>query len=199
MTPPTSTARAWVATELAKDIEAGLRRAADARTRVESPPEPALGVVYHEIAEAAARHAAAVETIAVRYGYTPSHGVGGGIGAALGRLRDRAGEIGSSPLALVSRDLEATADAIHRHTAWVGAFEALGDLESTRELKAVLGEEKTHREALQQSLGRLVLLGARGDEPAEVTALRGSMTGTAGAEPSPGEVPPTMPQVSAAP
>lgn len=172
MSQVSTTNRGWIAAELAKDVVAGRSLAADARARAASPPEPALGVVYHEIAAAAERHAAAVETIAVRYGHDPSHAAGGGIAAAFGRLRDRAGEIGAGAPSLVRQDLEATAAAIHRHTAWVHALGALGDVQGARELAAILADELTHREAFQQSLCRLVEQRARGEEAPEVAAGR---------------------------
>ena len=52
---------------------------------------------------------------------------------------------------------------IHWCTAWVHAFEALGDAESARELAAVLTEEKAHRDALQEGLNRLVARGTISD------------------------------------
>jgi hypothetical protein len=73
--------RAWISSELVKGIEAERSLAADARSRADSPPDPALSVLYHEIAEADDRHAAIVEAIAVRYGHTPSKSAGGGIGS----------------------------------------------------------------------------------------------------------------------
>jgi hypothetical protein len=185
MTQASPTNRDWIASELAKDVNAKRALAADARTRAASPPESSLGVVYHEIAAADERNAAAVETIAVRYGHDPSHDVGGGIGAALGRFRDRAGEIGAGAMGLLSRDLEATADAIHRHTAWVHAFGALGDAESARELAAVLAEEQTHRQALQQGLCRLVEQKARGGEAPEVAGQNNAPPARARPGPAP--------------
>src|SRR4051812_36013955 len=105
MATATAAQRDWIATEFSKGIDAEQARAEAARSRAESPPDPALQVLYHEIAAADERHRAAVETIATRYGHTPSHSVAGGIGETLGRLKDRVGEIGSTPLQRLSADL----------------------------------------------------------------------------------------------
>jgi hypothetical protein len=137
----------------------------EARARADAPPDPTLAVLYHEIAAADERHRSIVETIATRYGHTPSRSVTGGIGETLGRLKERVSEIGSSALQLLGHDLTAKANAIHWSTAWVQAFQAIGDAESARELAAVLTEEKAHRDALQEGLNRLVTQGAMGEEP----------------------------------
>jgi hypothetical protein len=136
---------------------------AEARARADSPPDPELGVLYHELATADDRHRLIVETIAARYGYTPTRTVAGGIGETLGRLRDKVGSLGSSPLERIGHDLMARANVIHWCTAWVHAFEALGDAESARELAAVLTEEKAHRDVLQEGLNRLVARGTISD------------------------------------
>ena len=104
-----------------------------------------------------------METIATRYGYTPSRSVAGGIGETLGRLREKVGALGSSPLQLIGHDLMAKANSVHWCTAWVHAFEALGDATSAQELGAVLTEEKAHRDALQEGLNRLVARGTTSD------------------------------------
>ncbi len=91
--------RAGIASEFTKGIDAERSLAVDAKARADSPPDPSLGVLYHQIAEADARHATAVETIATRHGHTPSRSSGGGIGAMLGHLSDKAGELGSTALA----------------------------------------------------------------------------------------------------
>jgi hypothetical protein len=141
--------RPWIASELVKllDIERGL--ADGAKARADSPPDPTLGVAYREIAAADERHAAAVETIATRYGHTPVRGVGRGVGEALGRLKEKVGELGSGPLDRLARDLAAKAEATHWLVPWVGTLEALGDDASARDLPAVLAEEQSHRDALQ--------------------------------------------------
>jgi hypothetical protein len=154
--------RPWIASELVKllDIERAL--ADGAKARADSPPDPSLGVVYREIAAADERHVAAVETIATRYGHTPARGVGGGVGEALGRLKEKVGELGSGPLDRLVHDLAAKAEATHWLVAWVGTLEALGDEASARELAAVLAEEQRHRDALQAGLNRLVEATASG-------------------------------------
>ena len=94
MTPVAPIDRARIAAEFAKDCDDERSLMAEAGARAESPPDPTLGVVYHEIAAADERHAAIVETIAIRYGHTPSRAVAGGIGETLGRLKEKVGEIG---------------------------------------------------------------------------------------------------------
>ena len=158
--------RTWIAHEFSKGIDAEQSLVDDSRGRAEAPPDPALGVLYHEIAAADERHRTIIETIATRYGYTPSRSVAGGIGETLGRLRDKVGELGSSPHQLVGSDLAAKANAVHWCTAWVQTFTAIGDAESARELAAVLTEEKAHRDALQEGLNRIVTQGAQGEPPA---------------------------------
>jgi hypothetical protein len=127
----------WIASEQVKllDIERAL--ADGAKARADSPPDPTLGVVYREIAAADERHAAAVETIATWYGHTPARGVG----EAIGRLKEKVGELGSGPLDRLAHDLAAKAEAIHWLVAWVGTLEALGDGASARALAAVLAKE----------------------------------------------------------
>jgi len=158
--------RAWIAEEFSKGIDAEQELLEESKARAQDPPEPDLGVLYHEIAAADERHLKIVETIATRYGHTPKRNVTGGIGEALGRIKEKVGEIGSSPLQRVSRNLEAKANAIHWCTAWVQAFQTVGDAESGRELAAVLTEEKAHRDALQEALNRMVTKGALGGEGA---------------------------------
>lgn len=155
--------RDWIATEFAKGIESEEHMAAEAHNRAESPPDPAMAVLYNQIAVEDERHRATVETIATRYGHTPSRGKGGGLGATLAKLKDKVAEIGSSPARLVADDLQLKADAIHWMVAWVHTFEAVGDTESARELAAILTEEKAHRDALQEALTRLVEAGARSE------------------------------------
>ena len=120
--------RDWIGAEFAKVIDAERTLVAGAKARRISP-HPMLGVLYHEIAAADERHVVAIETIATRYGHTPSRSVSGGVGETLGRLRDRFAGMGSSSLDCLSQDLDAKADAIHWYTAWVHAFEAVGDTE----------------------------------------------------------------------
>jgi len=158
--------RAWISTEFSKGIDAEQALLDEAKARAAAPPDPSLGVLYHEIAAADERHRTIVETIATRYGHTPSRSVAGGIGETLGRLKDKVSEMGSTPHQLVSHDLAVKANAIHWCTAWVQAFESIGDAESARELSVVLTEEKAHRDALQEGLNRMVLQGANSEEAA---------------------------------
>jgi len=162
MVETTSIDRAWIAAELVKGMEAERSLAADAKTRAESPPDPVLSVLYHEIAAADERHAAVVETIAARYGHVPSKSSGGGISQALGHLKDRIAEIGSNNLDQMVLDVTAKAQSVHWYTAWIHSFSAIGDADSARELSAVLAEEQAHRDALQSGLNRMVEQGARG-------------------------------------
>jgi len=167
MATATTTNREWIAAEFSKGIEAEQALAEESQARAESPPDPELGVVYHEIATADERHRAIVETIATRYGHIPSRNVASGIGETLGRLRGKVSEIGTSPMQRVGHDLCAKENVIHWCTAWVQAFQAIGDAESARELSAILTEEKAHRDALQQGLNRMVTRGALGEADAK--------------------------------
>ncbi|GAC1466442.1 MAG: hypothetical protein NVSMB9_07010 [Isosphaeraceae bacterium] len=159
--------RDWIAAEFSKGIDAEQALIDEAKSRAQNPPSPALQVLYNEIATADERHRIIVETIATRYGHTPSHSVSGGIGETLSRLKDKVGEMGTGPLQRVSHDLVAKANVIHWCTAWVETFEAIGDHESSKELGAVLAEEIAHRDALQAGLNRMVTQGATSeDKPA---------------------------------
>jgi len=156
--------RDWIATEFFKGIDAEAQMAHDAQAHAGALPEPALNVLYGQIAEADLRHRDAVETVAVRYGRTPGqgHGLATNIGETLGRLKDKVTGLGSNPLERLGHDLSAKANALHWYAAWVHTFAAIGDTESARELAAILTEEKAHHEALQEVLNRLVEEGARG-------------------------------------
>jgi len=156
--------RDWIATEFSKGIEAEQELMDLARTRAESPPEPSLAVLYHEIAADDERHHAIVETIATRYGHTPARSVAGGIGETLGRIKGKVSELGATPLQRLSHDLAVKANAIHWCTAWVQTFHAIGDAESARDLNEVLTQEKAHRDALQEGLNRIVQRGALGED-----------------------------------
>ena len=70
--------------------------------------------------------------------------------------------MGATPMEQVAHDLAIKANAIHWYTAWIHAFQALGDAESARELSAVLTEEVAHRDALQLGLNRMVEQGRAG-------------------------------------
>jgi hypothetical protein len=148
--------RDWIVSEFSKGIEAEHSLQTRAEATASNPPDPSLGILYHEIAEDDKRHQMIVETIAARYGYNPSRGSSGGIGGTFERLKERVGEIGSTPQTRLAHDLGAKADSIHWTTAWVHTFQSLGDTESARELAAVLTEEKAHHEALQEGLNRLM-------------------------------------------
>ncbi len=164
MATATTIDRAWIAEEFSKGIDAVQALWEESKSRAASPPHPTLGVLYHEIANADEHHREIIETIAIRYGHTPARSVAGGIGEALGRLKERVGELGLSPLQRVSHDLMGKANSIHWCTAWVQTFQAIGDAESAQELTNVLVEEKTHRDALQEGLNRMVLRGASSEE-----------------------------------
>jgi len=159
--------RVWIAAEFSRGIAAEQMLIDEAKARAESPPDASLAVLYHEIAAADARHLQIVETIATRYGHTPSRSVAGGIGETLGRLKEMVGNLGSTPLQLVGHDLMAKANVIHWCNAWIQTFQAIGDAESARELAAVETEERAHRDALQEGLNRLVLQGATGEATTE--------------------------------
>jgi hypothetical protein len=152
--------RDWILTEFSKGIDAECTLQADAEATASSPPDPELGVLYHEIAAADGRHRLIVETIATRYGYNPATGLSSGIGKAIGRFREKIGLLGLTPQVRIEHDLSAKASAIHWTTAWIHTFQAIGDAESARELAAVLTEQKAHHDALQEGLNRLVARGA---------------------------------------
>ena len=162
MDQPPSIDRAWIASELVKGMDAERSLACDASARAGSPPDAVLSVLYHEIAAADERHVTIVETIAARYGYTPSHSAAGGIGRALGQIRDRVVGRGSDVCEQLILDLTSKAGSVHWYAAWVSAFEAIGDSESARDLSAVLTEEQAHRDALQQGLNRVIEQQVRG-------------------------------------
>src|SRR6185437_6220355 len=102
--------------EFSKGIDAEQALVDEAKARAESPPDPSLGVLYHEIAEADERHRSIVETIATRYGHTPSRSMTGGIGETIGRLKEKVSEMGSSPMQRIAHDLAAKANVIHWST-----------------------------------------------------------------------------------
>lgn len=157
--------RDWVAAQFSKGIETEQSLATEAKARAGAPPDPALAVFYNEMAGADDRHSKRLETIAVRYGQTPSRVVSGGLGGTLGRIREKVAEtvLGTSSLEHVGHDLAAKANAIHWYIAWIHTFEAVGDLESARELESILIEERAHHDALQNALTQLVERGARGE------------------------------------
>jgi hypothetical protein len=152
--------RDWILVEFAKGIDAENSLQQDAEATASSPPDPSLGLLYHEIAAADGRHRLIIETIATRYGYNPGKGLSGGLGKAIDRLKNSVSEIGSTPQARVAKDLLAKASAMHWTAAWVAAFQSIGDAESARELASVLTEQKAHHDALQEGMNRLVVRGA---------------------------------------
>ena len=156
--------RAWILAQFTKGLDAEREMAENAAARGSSPPDSSLSVLYNEIAAADKRHVLALETIAARYGYTPSKTEGGGIGDALGRLRDRVSEIGATPLERLGHDLAIKANSLHWYHAWLVAFESLGEVESARDLRVLYDEETAHRDALQKGLDMLVERGASGAE-----------------------------------
>jgi hypothetical protein len=166
MTAAPAVNNGWIVSELIRLLVAERTMSETARIRGESPPDPSLAIVYHEIASADEDHAVAIETIATRYGHTPARDAGGGIGGALGRLKDKVVGLGNSPIDLLAADLAAKASAIHWYAAWVHVFEGTGDVESGRELAKILADEEAHREALRLALVRLVEHGARETGPA---------------------------------
>ena len=160
----TSVARSLIAAEFVKGMDLERALAANAKARAESPPDPALGVLYHEIAAADERHAMILETIATRYGHTPSRGAGGAVGRVWEQLKDKVGKLNSSALDQLSGDQSAKAQSVHWYTAWVHAFGAIGETESARELAVVLAEERSHLDALQQGLNWMVEQQARRED-----------------------------------
>ena len=160
MSTATSINREWIVSEFSKGIEAERSLQMDEESTASSPPDPSLGLLYHEIATADGRHAEIVEIIATRYGYNPGRGMTTGLGGTLGRMKERMGELGCSPQQRLEHDLSAKASAIHWCTAWVYTFQTIRDAASARELAAVLTEEKAHHDALQEGLNRLVAKGA---------------------------------------
>ena len=50
----------------------------------------------------------------------------------LGRIRDKVTGLGSTNMDMLIQDLAAKANAINLRTAWIHAFESLGDAESAR-------------------------------------------------------------------
>jgi hypothetical protein len=171
---PGSIDRTWIASELEKGLVAERALAAEARARAESPPDPALSVIYSQLATAEDRLHTVLEIIAIRYGHTPASRSGGGIGGTFGWLRGKVTDLGSSPFDRLTYDLVARATSVLWCTAWVHAFGAIGDTESARELAAVLVEKRAHCEALQGELNRLVAERVKVAPAAGDTAAPGS-------------------------
>ncbi len=146
----------WVVAELVKLIDAEYWIAGGAGPTSKTPPHESLSCVYHEMAAADERHAEAIKTIAARYGYVPVRGGGGGIGEAIGRLKDQFAAIGSDPIDRLMADLLAKAEAVHRYTAWAQVLETMGDVTSGEELAAIIAEEQVHLQTLQNVLIHLI-------------------------------------------
>jgi hypothetical protein len=147
--------RKWITTELVKGLAAERTLAAEAKGRALAPPHPSLSVIYNELTAAEDRHCTILEIIATRYGHIPTSN-GGGISETFGWLKDKVSELGSSPLERLTYDLQARTASILWCTAWVHTFEELGDAASADELVPVLAGKKTHCDALQGVLNRLV-------------------------------------------
>ena len=165
-----STGQSWIVTELLKLGELERSFAASAKARALSPPEPELAVLYHEISDQDEKHATQLETIAIRYGHTPSRPTGGGVSEALGRLKDKVAEIGTSSMDLVRHDLAAKSHIIHEQSAWVHALECLEDAAGAGELSKILKEEQTHHDALLQLLLKMLEHQVVRETAAEVVA-----------------------------
>ena len=151
----------WVVAEITKLVDAEQYMAGGTGPNPKTPPHEMLSCVYHEMSAADERHVQVLKTIATRYGYVPVRGEGGGIGEAIGRLRDRFTALGSDPIERLIGDLLLKAEAVHRYTAWIQVFETAGDSTSAQELAAILAEEHVHMDALQSGLNRLVEEAAR--------------------------------------
>jgi hypothetical protein len=174
----TSIDRVWITSELVKGLTAERTLAVEAKARASAPPDPSLSVIYNELGRAEDRLYSVLEIIATRYGHTPTSS-GGGLGESFGWLRDKVSELGSSPFDRLTYDLLARTTSILWCTAWVHTFEEIGDTASAQELVAVLVEKKTHCEALQGGLNRLV---------SERVKVADTVTAAAGVSPDTGTV-----------
>jgi hypothetical protein len=157
--------RAWISAELAKGLDAERSLAADFGAKAVSPPDPVLSVLYHEIAAADERHATLLETIATRYGHTPSRANGVGIGRLWNSVKDRFAELGSGALDLLNWALTSKSLSVQWLTAWAQTFEAIGDTDSARAIARILADEQTHQQALQQALNQMVQRLATAGDP----------------------------------
>ncbi len=156
--------RSWIVTELVKEIAVERTLASDAKSRAEAPPDPAIGVLLHEISADDERHACAIERIATRFGHVPTQCQGNQISQALGHLKEKIVELSRSPMDQLTGDLAAKARSVQWLTAWFHTFEEIGESESAREISVVLIEERAHLDALQQSFNHLVEDTARGSD-----------------------------------
>jgi hypothetical protein len=155
--------RGWIAAELARLTAAERSMAVEMKTRADAPPDPSLSVMYHEMAADDERHAIALETIATRYGHTPSRTEGMGVGETLGRIKDRVAALGVSRVDRLAHDLNAKSDVLYRETAWTGVLRAIGDGESSGGMAALVAEDQKHRDALLKTLQRLLAEEAHGN------------------------------------
>ncbi len=130
--------RTWIALEFLKSVQSERSLATAARSRAESPPVPNLGVLYREIADQDERHVVVLETIATRYGHTPSRSSAGGVGETLGRLKDQVVALGADPIDRLRQDLNAKSDALQWLSAWSHALQTIEDVASARDLDAVV-------------------------------------------------------------
>ena len=154
--------RDWIVAQFSQGIHAEIAMRTDAEATADSPPDPSLAVLYHQIAKDDERHGNLIATIATRYGYQASKNKSGGLSGTFERLKDAVSELGSSPQQRLEHDLAAKASAIHWATSWVYTFEQINDTASAQELGTLLTEEKSHHAALQQGLNLLLAQGARG-------------------------------------
>ena len=154
--------RARITQEFLKVVEQERVLAAEAKGRAASPPVSSLGVLYHEIAEQDGRHVTVMETVAIRYGHTPSRFSGGGMVETLGRLKDRVSNMGAGATDVIWQDLKAKAEVIQAITQWRDTFQSLGDAESAAELAVLITEDQAQYEALFDALKHM----AEGGVPA---------------------------------
>ena len=68
----TSSDRDWITAELGKGLIAERTLAVEAKARASAPPDPSLSVIYSELGKAEDRLYSILETIATRYGHTPT-------------------------------------------------------------------------------------------------------------------------------
>jgi rubrerythrin len=148
--------RGWIAGELSKAIEAEASRAARHESQAESPPDPGLAALYHEMAEAGCRHRDALELVAIRYGHTPARSAPGAIRGIIDKVKTAIGDSTSDASERVAADLSEAAGAVHRYTAWAQALKALGDEQGACELTKIIDEESGHCGRLQEALNRLI-------------------------------------------
>jgi hypothetical protein len=160
MTMSTPIDRKWITAELVKGLAAERSLAVEAKARALAPPHASLSVIYNELVKAEDRLYSVLEIIATRYGHTPTS-IGGGLSESIGWLRDKVSDLASSPFDRLTDDLLARTTSILWCTAWMHTFEEIGDTASAQELAPVLAEKKTHCEALQAGLNRLLSERAR--------------------------------------